>query len=89
MAKAISSTDGHCKDLLERFSAYLDGELDQGCCQELELHLADCVECVDTVDGMRRMLAICRQEREAATGATPSPEFRRRLLDALFTSDKD
>ncbi len=89
MAKSTSSADGHCKDLLERFSAYLDGDLEHGCCQELERHLDDCMNCVGTVEGMRRMLAICQQERLSGSDVKPSADFRRKLLAAVFLAEED
>lgn len=84
-----STRDGHCRKLLERFSAYLDGDLDQVCCQELELHLADCPGCVDAVEGMRRIVAICEAERRSGTGPKPAADLRLRLLNAVYATEDD
>ncbi len=45
---------------IDRLSEYLDGELAEGECVELEAHLAGCVDCRDTVDQLRGVLATAR-----------------------------
>lgn len=79
---------GHCRDLLERFSEYLDGDLEEGCCRELERHLADCADCVSTVDDLSRMLSLCRQASSFQDGELSlSDDFSRRLR-AIVLSQK-
>ena len=34
-----------CKKYFERISEYLDGELDDEICREIEAHLKECTEC--------------------------------------------
>jgi len=74
--------DHHCRDLLERFSAYLERDLDASCCEELEKHLDECHDCVDTMDRLKELVQLCR---EASSEALPEPsaDLRRRILDSL------
>ncbi len=81
--------DGHCKEMLERFSQYIDGELDGACCQELEKHLASCPECVDSVEGMRAIVAICRKEQEQGNSLRPNQAFRARLRSVVSSLPPD
>jgi len=75
----------HCAKLLERMSAYVDGELGADCCGELEKHLAECPECRSTLEGMRRLASLCRECREQEI--RQSPEFKARLR-ALLTEQE-
>jgi len=76
--------DGHCAELLERFSEFLDGELDEGCCETLRAHLADCPECVETMEGMERIFALCRSTLRNKDLPTPSANFRSRLRSIII-----
>ncbi len=80
---------GHCKDLLERFSSYLDAELDSSCCEQLERHLAECPECVETMEGVRRFITLCRQASSEEAIPPPADAFRARLRKRLLEIPPD
>ena len=46
-----------CRELLERLSEYLDGELDEAACAEIESHMADCEPCVAFLRSLRHTVA--------------------------------
>ncbi len=61
-----------CREMLERISAYLDGELEVAECQVIEAHCRECPHCCTVVDELRRTIGLCRE-----AGAAPLPEFIR------------
>jgi anti-sigma factor RsiW len=38
-----------CKEILDKLSEYIDGELDPELCQDLERHMEDCLVFVNTL----------------------------------------
>jgi predicted anti-sigma-YlaC factor YlaD len=51
----------HCKDTLGILSDYLDGELDQCLCEEIEKHMAECGNCRIMVDTLRQTVILYRE----------------------------
>jgi RNA polymerase sigma-70 factor (ECF subfamily) len=43
-----------CREIFERLSEYLDGELSPDLCAQLEGHLGDCPPCVAFLESLRR-----------------------------------
>jgi anti-sigma factor RsiW len=54
-----------CQHLLGGLSDYVDGELGQAMCQELERHLADCPNCRVVVDTLRKTVTLYQACGEA------------------------
>ncbi len=50
-----------CKKDYERLSEYLDGELDDDLCREIEQHFRQCPECRECVDSMRKTIQLCKE----------------------------
>lgn len=50
----------HCKDLLKILSDYVDGELDQSLCADVEEHLKGCDPCRVVVDTTKKTIALFR-----------------------------
>jgi anti-sigma factor RsiW len=69
----------NCRKHFDRISEYLDGELDDALCREIEAHLRDCPECRECIDSLRKTIRICRG---AAEESVPE-EVRIRLRAAL------
>jgi predicted anti-sigma-YlaC factor YlaD len=69
----------HCRHLLGELSAYLDGELSEAICVEIERHLVECADCRIVVDTLRKTILLYR--------TAPQPGFpaaaRERLYKAL------
>jgi anti-sigma factor RsiW len=51
----------NCKQLLGNLSDYVDGDLQQGLCAEIERHLADCENCRVVVNTLRKTVEIVHQ----------------------------
>ncbi len=51
---------GHCKELLGALSEYIDGEVDESLCAEIERHLAECGNCRVMVDTLRETIVLYR-----------------------------
>jgi anti-sigma factor (TIGR02949 family) len=70
----------NCRHLLDSLSDYLDGELNEEFCTELEHHLAGCKDCQIVVDTLRRTITLYRSQ--AAPPPVPS-DVRQRLYKRL------
>jgi len=68
-----------CQHLLGQLSDYVDGELEQTMCEEIEHHLADCQNCRIVVDTLSKTVALYQTQ-----GQTPVPgEVEERLYKVL------
>jgi len=47
-----------CRDLLDALSDYVDGELDESLCTDIEEHLKDCNPCRVEVDTFKKTVAL-------------------------------
>lgn len=50
-----------CRALFERLSEYVDGELSQEICQEIQRHLEGCESCVAFASTLRKTAELCRR----------------------------
>ncbi len=51
---------GQCGEMLGPLSEYLDGELPEGLCAEIERHLRECGDCRVMVDTLRKTIVLYR-----------------------------
>ncbi len=49
-----------CKELFEKMSEYLDGEMNLAMMKEAEKHLAHCTECEETVKTFKKCVSILK-----------------------------
>ena len=56
---------GHCQELLDHISDYVDGELEAALCAELEAHLAGCHNCRVMVDTVRKTITLYHSQAPA------------------------
>ena len=70
----------HCHHLLDSLSPYLDGELEQELCTEIERHLEGCENCRVVVDSLRKTIYLYQVTRQPAS--VPE-DVRERLLHRL------
>jgi anti-sigma factor RsiW len=47
-----------CKDLLDALSDFVDGELDESLCSDIEEHLKDCNPCRVEVDTVKKTVTL-------------------------------
>jgi len=59
----VCSDERHdCRELLSTLCDYVDGELEEALCAELEAHLAECPDCRVLVDTLRRTIVLYRTQ---------------------------
>ena len=68
-----------CRDSLGTLSEYLDGELDEQLCAEIERHMAECGNCRIVVDTLRKTVMLYR-----AYGHEDVPEDAKERLYAVL-----
>lgn len=75
---------GQCRDMLGVLSEYLDGEVDETMCAEIDRHLAECGNCRIMVDTLRKTVILYRTH-----GHTEVPvDAKDRLYAVLNLSKK-
>jgi len=67
-------TDRGCARIFAMLSEYLDHELPEGSCGELEGHLKDCPECIQFVDSLKRSVDLCHRYGAGQPRELVSPE---------------
>jgi anti-sigma factor RsiW len=68
-----------CRKYFDRISEYLDGELEQDICHEIDAHLRECPECRRCVESLKKTVELCR---EGAREEIPQ-DAKERLKSAL------
>ncbi len=71
--------DQVCRELKDKLSAYLDGELESAICAEIEQHLHDCDDCRVVVDTLNKTITLYRHYGQASV----SPDTHERLTRVL------
>jgi anti-sigma factor RsiW len=51
-----------CKEMLGALSEYIDGELDESLCAEIEAHMRDCPDCQMMIDTLRKTVLLYRTQ---------------------------
>lgn len=69
--------NGNCHHLLESLSDYVDGELKQELCQEIERHAADCDNCRIVIDTLKMTVSLYRESAD-------EPEIPTDVRERLF-----
>ncbi len=47
-----------CKEMLEKLSEYIDGDLDPKLCEDLEKHMTDCNPCLIFVNTLKKTISL-------------------------------
>jgi anti-sigma factor RsiW len=63
-----------CRVLLERLSAYLDGDLPASQCRKIEAHAETCLRCTEVLADFRKATGLCRH-----AGERPLPPAVRKM----------
>jgi anti-sigma factor RsiW len=50
-----------CRELFERLSEYVDGELSQEICQEIQRHMEGCTPCVAFAKTLKKTAEMCHR----------------------------
>ena len=78
------SHNKNCRYLLDSLSDYIDGQLGDELCQELEKHLSSCEDCKIVVDTLRRTVSL--YQISVAEPDIPT-DVRERLYQRLDISE--
>ncbi len=71
-----------CEEVFALLSQYLDRELPEEMCVEMDEHISSCAPCVEFVESLRKTIGLCREyEAEARPGPLPEAS-QRELFDA-------
>ena len=76
--------DQECKEVFARLSEYLDGDLPDGACAELERHIEGCAPCVEFIESLRKSVRLGKQYHPAEEPPPLSPESERILREAYL-----
>ncbi len=68
-----------CRELKDKLSAYLDGELESAICAEIEQHLHNCEDCRVVVDTLNKTITLYRHYGQASV----PPDTHDRLTRVL------
>ena len=68
-----------CSKYIQDIADYIDGEVDQALCTELEKHLAGCENCRIMVDTLKQTVVLCREGKKESL----PPEIESRLNNAI------
>ncbi len=78
-----------CHMLVERLSAYLDGDLDAAACERIRRHAAACPRCSELIGELQETVGLCHRAGQAPLPAAVRARARARiraLLDAGATA---
>ena len=79
------SRSEQCREMVAKLSEYLDGELNDERCSEVDDHLSDCVPCESLLDSLRRTIELVE-----GLPAPPLPDdVRRRVREAYARFRED
>ncbi|MGD8343383.1 MAG: zf-HC2 domain-containing protein [Desulfobacterales bacterium] len=74
----------HCLELFEKLSEYLDNELDEVTCREIEKHVKECVPCFVCLQTLKRTIDICKQTENRSV----PEDFSKKLQEAIQNMPK-
>ncbi len=69
----------NCQDLKAQLSNFIDGDLDDAVCAEIQRHLADCDNCRVMVDTLKKTIVLYREVPEESV----PPDVHARLVKVL------
>ena len=52
-----------CRLMFEKLSEYIDNELDEVTCDEIERHMKDCINCQVCLATLKRVIDLCKNVR--------------------------
>lgn len=70
-----------CKEVFALLSQYLDRELPEADCAEIEAHIAGCAPCVQFLESLRRTIELCHQYGVEARPSPLDENVKQQLFD--------
>jgi anti-sigma factor RsiW len=81
-------TTPRCAMMLEKISAYLDGDLDASKCAVIEQHCETCDACRAMVAGFRDTMGLCQKAGRMRVPASVRKRARRRVRELLVAQTR-
>ena len=72
-----------CKKHFKRISEYLDGELDEQTCKEIESSLKECPECLECLHSLKKTIQLCKEAEEEEMPTDMKDRLRANLRDCF------
>jgi len=69
----------HCSKYIQNIADYIDGEIDESLCADIEKHLKECNNCRLMVDSLKQTVVLCRDGKKEKL----PPELENRLNNVL------
>ena len=85
IASSAQPRERRCKEIFADLSNYLDDELDESLCEELEKHMEGCKPCVAFLESLEKSIEQCR----LAPDDLPDPRVAARLRRDLISKYHD
>jgi RNA polymerase sigma-70 factor (ECF subfamily) len=79
LGEAVAGPAAPCPELAEQLNAYLDADIDQATCVEIETHMARCPRCAGACEALKRTVSLCRR----IPGGEVPPPVRAAVRQAL------
>lgn len=79
-SERVPSRDGRCRKMFAGLSDYLDGELDDFSCEEIEAHLEGCEPCKKFLSSLRAAIQTCQNSPADCPDREASVNLRKQLL---------
>ncbi|MBW1697030.1 MAG: zf-HC2 domain-containing protein [Deltaproteobacteria bacterium] len=68
-----------CRLMFERLSEYIDNELDERICNDIERHIRDCVPCQVCLGTLKRTIELCKHMKNVPV----PPRFSANLRELI------
>ena len=77
---SVTPRGPRCKEMFAELSSYLDDELDDSLCEELEKHMEGCEPCKLFLSSLQRSIELCRMAPNESPDPRAAARLRRELL---------
>ncbi|OQY04118.1 MAG: hypothetical protein B6I22_10180 [Desulfobacteraceae bacterium 4572_123] len=74
----------HCLELFEKLSEYIDDELDEPACKEIEKHIKECILCRECLETLKRSVDICRHTETKSMQASLAKRINMLIKDTAL-----
>lgn len=82
MTHEHSRRDPACMEVFARLSEFIDGELPEMDCAEMEAHIADCPPCIDFLNSLKKCQAVSKDFHSTEKCPPVPPEVEQKLRAA-------
>jgi RNA polymerase sigma-70 factor, ECF subfamily len=87
--RAVHGRTRTCKQMFAELSGYLDQELDDALCEELEKHMEGCAPCQTFLSSLRKSIEQCRTAPAEMPNGRTATKLRRELMTQYALAMKE